>query len=201
MFSELPPPQKRFIKIWVALITVFFLLLAWLSVHIILLEKQTSAQNHVFRMGAATVEPGKTPPDTLPTNTDFTPVNIGIYLDGIENVSIKDLYWTATFYVWFRWKGDKSLDPGKTFQIIDAKMEKKELIDSYVGADGINYQNYKVIAKMTKFFNTTRVPLDDHMLNIYIEDASSDVSRLPYATALPGLLSSLATQESTSCCH
>ena len=180
MFSKLPLSQKRFIKIWVALITVIFLLLAWLSVQIVLQEKQTSAQNHVLRMGAATVEPGKTPPDPLPTTTDFTPVNIGIYLDGIENLSIKDSYWTATFYVWFRWKGDKSLDPGKTFQIIDAKMEKKELLDSYVGADGIYYQNYKVVAKMSKFFNTTRVPLDDHMLNIYIEDASSDASRLRY---------------------
>ena len=136
MFSQLHARHKRFIKIWVALITVIFLLLAWLSVHIILLEKQNSAQNHVLRMGATTVEPGKTPPDPLPANADFTPVNIGIYLDGIENVSIKDSYWTATFYVWFRWKGDKSLDPGKTFQIIDAKMEKKELLDNYAGADG-----------------------------------------------------------------
>lgn len=180
MFSELHPPQKRFIKIWVALIAVIFLVLGALSIHIVLQEKQTTGQNHLLRMGATTVESGKTPPDPLPANSDFTPVNIGIYLDGIENVSIKDSYWTATFYVWFRWKGDKSLDPGKTFQLIDAKMEKKELMDSYAGADGTHYQNYKVIAKMTKFFNTTRVPLDDHMLNIYIEDASSDVSRLRY---------------------
>jgi hypothetical protein len=180
MFSALPPEQKRFIKIWVSVITVIFLFLGWLSVNIVLQEKQTSAKNHQLRMDVAAVEPGKTPPDPLPANTDFTPVNIGIYLDGIENVSIKDSYWTATFYVWFRWKGDKTLDPGKTFQIVDAKIEKKELMDNYVGADGTRYQNYKVMAKMTKFFNTTRVPLDDHMLNIYIEDASSDVSRLRY---------------------
>ncbi|CAN5120449.1 hypothetical protein BH11PSE11_BH11PSE11_23950 [soil metagenome] len=180
MFSQLPFQQKRFIKIWVAAITVIFLLLGWLSINIILQEKQTSAQNHRLRMDVAAVEPGKTPPDPLPANTDFTPVHVGIYLDGIENVSIKDSYWTATFYVWFRWKGDKSLDPGKSFQLIDAKIEKKELLDNYVGADGTNYQNYKVNAKMTKFFNTTRVPLDDHMLNIYLEDATNDVSRLRY---------------------
>lgn len=180
MFSELYVGHRRFIKIWLALIAVIFLLLGWLAVHIILVEKQSSVQSHLLRMGATTVEPGKTQPDPLPANADFTPVNIGIYLDGIENVSIKDSYWTATFYVWFRWKGDKSLEPGRTFQIIDAKMEKKELLETYVGADGINYQNYKVVARMTKFFNTTRVPLDDHMLNIYIEDASSNVSRLRY---------------------
>ncbi|MDB5966546.1 MAG: hypothetical protein JWQ72_3046 [Polaromonas sp.] len=180
MFSELPLQQKRFIKTWVAVIAVIFLLLGWLSVYIISQEKQSSAINHVLRMDAAAVEPGKTPPDPLPTGTDFTPVNIGIYLDGIETVSVKDSFWTATFYVWFRWKGDKSLDPGKTFQLVDAKVEKKELLDNYVGADGMNYQNYKVVAKMTKFFNTTRVPLDDHMLNIYVEDGTNDVSRLRY---------------------
>src|SRR4051812_10340188 len=113
MFSELPSQQKRFIKIWVALIAVIFLLLGWLSLYIVSQEKQSSAQNHRLRMDVAAVEPGKTPPDPLPPNTDFTPVNVGIYLDGIENVSIKDSYWTATFYVWFRWQGNKSLDPGK----------------------------------------------------------------------------------------
>lgn len=180
MFSELTPQQRRFIKVWVAVIAVLFLLLAWVSIAIIEQEKMASAQNHILRMSAASVEPGKTPPDPLPGNTDFTPVNVGIYLDGIENVSIKDSFWTATFYVWFRWKGDKSLDPGKTFQLVDAKIEKKDMLDNYVGADGTNYQNYKVVAKMSKFFNTTRVPLDDHMLNIYIEDGVNDVSRLRY---------------------
>ena len=33
---------------------------------------------------------------------------------------------------------------------------------------------------MTKFFNTTRVPLDDHMLNIYVEDTARDASVLRY---------------------
>jgi hypothetical protein len=33
---------------------------------------------------------------------------------------------------------------------------------------------------MTKFFNTARVPLDGHMLNIYIEETRLDASRLRY---------------------
>ena len=180
MSSELSPQRRRFIKVWVAAIAVVFMLLAWLSLTIITQEKQASAKSHLLRMDPSAVEPGKTPPDPLPASTDFTPVHVGIYLDGIETVSIRDSFWTATFYVWFRWKGDKALDPGKTFQLVDAKIEKKELLDNYVGPDGTNYQNYKVAAKMTKFFNTTRVPLDDHMLNIYVEDGTHDISRLRY---------------------
>ena len=180
MFSELPQHRKLLLKIWVVAVAVTYLALGVLAVFTIESEKRTANRNHQLRMDANSVEPGRTPPDPLPANGDFTSVNVGVYLDGIDNFSIKDSYWTATFYVWFRWKGDKSLDPGKAFQLVDAKIEKKELQDSYSGADGVNYQCYKVVAKMTKFFNTTRVPLDDHMLNIYIEDSARDVTQLRY---------------------
>jgi len=57
---------------------------------------------------------------------------------------------------------------------------KKDLQDSYSSPDGTHYQVYKVVAKVTKFFNTTRVPLDDHMLNIYIEDSEHEVNKMRY---------------------
>jgi hypothetical protein len=180
MSSELSADKKAFLRYWVIAIAVAYLLLGVLAVYIVQHEKQASNKNHALRMDTSAIEPGKTPPDPLPSNTDFKTVHVGIYLDGIDNFSIKDSYWTATFYLWFRWKGDKSLDPGKNFQLVDARIEKKELQDSYSGGDGTNYQAYKVVAKITKFFNTTRVPLDDHMLNIYVEDAARDASQLRY---------------------
>jgi len=180
MAAELPQQRKTLIRIWIIIIAVAYLALGVSALSVVESEKQASNRGHALRMDPNAVEPGKTPPDPMPKNADFTNVNIGIYLDGIENFSIKDSYWSATFYVWFRWKGDKALDPGKNFQLVDAKIEKKELQDSYTGTDGTNYQAYKVVAKMTKFFNTTRVPLDDHMLNIYVEDAVNDVGRLRY---------------------
>lgn len=180
MPSNLSPQRKAFIKGWIVAITLIYLAIGVLAVSIVETEKQTASRNHVLRMDPNAVEPGKTPPDPLPASADFTNVHVGIYLDGIENFSIKDSYWTATFYVWFRWNGNKALDPGKGFQLVDAKIEKKELEDSYSGEDGTHYQCFKVAAKMTKFFNATRVPLDDHMLNIYIEDAARDASQLRY---------------------
>jgi hypothetical protein len=178
--SDLAPQRKTFLKVWVAFIASTYLAIGLFSIAVIDDEKHAADRNHKLRMEASAVEPGKTRPEPLPANTDFTSVNIGIYLDGIDNFSVKDSYWSATFYVWFRWKGNPALDPGKTFQLVDAKIEKKELLESHFGADGVNYQNYKVVAKMTKFFNTTRVPLDDHMLNIYVEDAVRDASAMRY---------------------
>jgi len=180
MSVDLSPEKKSFLRYWALGISITYILIALLVIYIVQGEKDIANRNHALRMNPNAVEPGKTPPDPLPSNTDFIPVNIGIYLDGIENFSIKDSYWTPTFYIWFRWKGDKSLNPGKSFRLVDGKIEKKDLQDSYSGPDGTNYELYKVVARVTKFFNTTRVPLDDHMLNIYIEDSANDVVHMRY---------------------
>lgn len=172
--------KEKFLKFWKLGICSLFLLIGVVVLQIIQGEKNNSNINHALRMDPNAVEPGKTAPDPMPANTDFVPVHVGIYLDGIENLSIKDSFWSPTFYIWFRWKGDASLSPGKHFRLVDGKIEKKDLQDSYVGSDGTHYEVYKVTAKITKFFNTTRVPLDDHMLNIYIEDSANDVGRMRY---------------------
>ncbi len=180
MSVELSQEKMSFLRYWAIGISITYILIAVLVLYIVQGEKNIANRNHALRMNPSAVEPGKTPPEPLPANADFKPVNIGIYLDGIENFSIKDSYWTPVFYIWFRWKGDKSLNPGKYFRLVDGKIEKKELQDSYFGADGTNYEVYKVVARVTKFFNTTRVPLDDHMLNIYIEDSTNDVTHMRY---------------------
>lgn len=177
--TELPLHRKTFLKYWVIGIAVSYLLIGLLVVLIVQGEKDISKRNHELRMSETGVEPGKTPPDPFSNNANYTPVNIGIYLDGVDNLSIKDSHWSPTFYIWFRWNGEKSLDPGKHFQLVDAKIDKKELQDSFSNGS-LHYQVYKVVAKNTKFFNTTRAPLDDHMLNIYVEDSVNDASKLRY---------------------
>ena len=180
MPQRLAPEKKALLKQWAIGISIIYLLIATLVIYIVQGEKDIANRNHALRMNPEAVEPGKTAPDPLPTNADFKPVNIGIYLDGIENVSILESYWTPTFYIWFRWKGDKSLNPGKYFRIVDGKIEKQDLQEGYVAPDGTNYELYKVVARVSKFFNTTRVPLDDHMLNIYVEDSANDVKHMRY---------------------
>jgi hypothetical protein len=179
---QLPPERQTFLKFWKVGISVIYVLLSFLVIYIVQTEKDNANRNHTLRMSANAVEPGKTPPDPLPDNQDFIPVNVGIYLDGIEAFSIKDSYWIPHFYIWFRWKGGDTVEPGKNFRLVDGKIEKKDLQTSFVSPDGTRYELYKVVARVTKFFNTTRVPLDDHMLNIYIEDSSSDVTKMRYVS-------------------
>jgi hypothetical protein len=143
-------------------------------------NRALSNAKHIARMSPTAAEPGRTPPDPLPQSGDFVTVKIGTYIDDIENVSIKDSSWAANFYVWFSWKGDPKLDPGAKLVVVDGAIAKKELLEDYHGADGTNYQRYKVTARMVKFFDTARVPIEDHMLNIYVEDGARDGSRLRF---------------------
>ena len=45
----------------------------------------------------------------------------------------------------------------------------------------MNYQRYRVSAKIVKFFDTARVPIENHMLNIYVEDGARDGTLLRFA--------------------
>lgn len=104
---------------------------------------------------------------------------MGIYVDRIIEISTKATDWTVDFYIWFRWQGDK-IDPGETFQVIDGEILSKTKVDDVV-VDGEHYVLYRVIARITKFFNIVRYPLDNHLLMIRIEDGDHPWNVLRYS--------------------
>lgn len=172
--------KRLFLLSWGLILALIYLAIGYVSTAVVGGERIRADASHRARMTPGIVEPGLTPPDPVPATGDFIPVTIGLYLDGIETLSIRDSFWTPTFYVWFRWQGDRDLAPGANFRISDARIDRRELIEEYHGPDNTHYQRYRVTARVTKFFNTTRVPRDDHMLNIYIEDGRLDATRLRY---------------------
>lgn len=172
MFSGLSIPQQKKIILFILSISFIYLLVAVFS--LVIIQKDREPQN-------ATHQLQDTSSDLTQTN-EKEPVRVytGIYLDSIQNVSIKDSTWSAIFYVWFRWKSEKSLDIGKNFHLVDAEVEEKELQESFITPDGIHYECYKVNAKIIKFFNTKLLPLEGHTLNITIEDAILEIGKLVY---------------------
>ncbi len=92
--------------------------------------------------------------------------------------SVKDNKWIADFYIWFKWKGE-GINPGESFQVVYGEISsKEEQFDRVIGDE--HYQQYQVVAEITKFFNTSRFPCDDHLLMIAIEDSANDSSDLVY---------------------
>jgi hypothetical protein len=172
--------HRVLLLLWIILIQAVF---AGFGVHAYALlhgAKVTQAALHHARMTPGMAEPGAPPPEPIPATGSFVPVTIGISLEDIEAMSVHDSYWTTTFYIWFRWQGDRELSPGQHFQIVGGHMERREVVDEYYGSDGMNYQQYRVLARIGHGFDATLVPLDRQMLTIDVEDLRADASALRY---------------------
>lgn len=180
MWNDLCPQKKRFAAGSAAALLIIYALFIFASASNLFQNKAKAARNHAIRMNASAVEHGHTAPESLPASGDFTTVKVGSYVDNIDNFSIRDSSWSANFYVWFVWTGAKTLDPGGKMVIVDGTINKKELLEEYHDEKDTHYQKYRVAAKFLKFFDTSRVPIESHMLNIYIEDGSRDGSKLRY---------------------
>lgn len=135
--------------------------------------KTSSASSHADRMDASVTSVDY-------TEGDYTEVAVGMYIDALRNISIADSSFEAVFYLWFTWEGDPAFSPGDSFQMVGGFIDDKELVSEHYNEDGTNYQRYKVTATFDKYYDLTRVSLEDHMLNIYIEDTTRDSSRLRY---------------------
>jgi hypothetical protein len=101
-----------------------------------------------------------------------TEVAVGIYVNQIYNVSLKDNRFTADFYIWFRYEGD-NIKPVETMEVVNGKIDSKTGVMTKK-INGINYSICRVVATINKFWDVSRYPLDKHTLQIEIEDSIND---------------------------
>jgi hypothetical protein len=106
-------------------------------------------------------------------------VHVGGYVMHIHEINIKDNYFIADFYLWFRWSGDE-LKPYKTFTLVDAREELKSDPDVTRLPDGSNYAYVRIVAKVTKFWDLRGYPLDSHDLDINVEEEANEETSLHY---------------------
>ena len=189
-WNDLESGKKKYVLSIAAIVVFVYAICLWATATTLLNNKTDAVHHHLARMNSTANEPGHTPAEVLPSDGTFTTVKVGTYVDDIDTFSIKDSSWSANFYVWFSWTGPKELDPGGKIVVVDGAITKKDLLESYSSADGINYQKYRVSAKVLKYFDTVRVPIESHMLNIYIEDGSRDASKLRFVADTTSNISS-----------
>uniref|UniRef100_UPI00036CC596 hypothetical protein n=1 Tax=Herbaspirillum lusitanum TaxID=213312 RepID=UPI00036CC596 len=179
-WRELAPEKKKFVIGIAVAVAVVYLICILFSVNVLRNNRVTAELNHQARMSSLGKEQGDSSSALAAAASNVPTVSVGTYVDGIDTFSIKDSSWSATFYVWFCWTGEKSLDPGAKLVVVDGNIIKKEVLEEYHNDDGTHYQRLRVSAKFLKFFDTMRVPLEDHMLNIYLEDGARDSTKLRY---------------------
>lgn len=160
--------QRVWLWAWAILIVAVYLTAGLLLVQSLRANRKSSAARHAARIDPTADDAGVTTADrTLPADAKPTEVLVGIYVDRILELSVKQVGWTVEFYLWFRWRG---LEP-KSFEgflIVDGTADSSELeVDETI--NGERYQRFRVVAKITKFFDVSRFPCDDHLLTIGIE--------------------------------
>jgi hypothetical protein len=183
--STLPRWGRKFLWTSALLLTAIFAALGLHTVGTVRQLRAEALERHVARMDPKGVEKGRTAAeDELPPGAKPRQVKVGIYLDGIASISLLDSEWSPVFYIWFRWQGD-DIDPGESFNIVEGEIENKTLLSKKV-ENGERYALYLVQAKVTKFFNTSRFPVDDHLLTLAIEDGSLTWEQLEYVADAEG---------------
>ena len=105
-------------------------------------------------------------------------VYVGMYVNRIYDVSLRENKFSADFCLWFRWK-NKDLDPIKSFEVVGG--EKTFQSEPYRSKDGdVNYAFSRVTAVMTQHWDVSAFPFDDHVLTVQIEDGESEIGTLVY---------------------
>ncbi len=175
------PLTVREERIWfrastLAIVAIFVVgggLLAW-SQHA---AKTEDRLHQRLLMDPAAQDPGVTSAEPAPV-AEATPVTVGVYVERIPSLSIKETSWKAVFDLWFRWEGDL-LNPGEDFVLMDGTIDAKEkLVESQEGAE--HYVRYRVSATFTKSFRITRFPIDEHLLTLALESGDKRRSEMVF---------------------
>jgi len=167
---------------WCAALLVLYVAAGAVMTDVLHDEKDAAVARHEARLDESKVEVGRTTAETRVVDIGREPenakVSTGIYVDRIFDVDLRHTHWKVDFYIWFSWSGP-NVHPGAQFQIINGEILTKNLEVKTTIGDG-HYELYRVTAKITKFFNISRYPRDDHLMTIRVEDSSRQFFDLTY---------------------
>ncbi len=115
-----------------------------------------------------------------PAAAEPVKVSVGVFVNQIYDMSLKDNQYSVDFWIWFRYK-DKSINPVESFEVIGGRMDSKSANETvFDEASGEYYASARVNATITKFWNIMRYPLDNHVLDIIVEDNANDTDSIVY---------------------
>jgi hypothetical protein len=123
------------------------------------------------------------PPSALaaePDSPEPVQVAVGIYLNQVRELSLRDSQFVVDFWIWFRWKKDavvegEVLDPLKAYEISGGDIESRsnEFREDLVGTEW-SYATERVVARVVQVLDVSQFPQDRHRLVIAIEDGAHE---------------------------
>lgn len=172
-----------FVAVWAAVTAFSFATTGYLLASTTHHARTTYAASIATQIDAfaRNAQPGSQTSNPNLTRNNIPPpadVSVGIYLQGIPEVSIQNSRWTADFDIWFNWTGD-GVNPIDKFQVVEgtiALKDKKVDVTRAIGGKKQHYVLYHVQAQIQRSFDIAAYPFGGDLMFITIEvpDKSSD---------------------------
>jgi hypothetical protein len=102
-------------------------------------------------------------------------VAVGIYLNQVRELSLRDSQFVADFWIWFRWKKGEAVDPLASFEIVGGDIESRanEFREDLPGGEW-SYATERIVARVVQVLDISQFPQDRHRLVIAIEDGEHE---------------------------
>ena len=105
-------------------------------------------------------------------------VHVGIYITSIHDIDFKQKEFTATFWLWLKYKNPK-LDFTNNLEVPNAKTVEKTFstIDT---SGGTIFQQMKLQCVLKDSWKISNFPFDEQKLRIYLENSQFDASNMVF---------------------
>jgi hypothetical protein len=109
-------------------------------------------------------------------------VAVGIYLNQVRELSLRDSQFVVDFWIWFRWKKGATvegevLDPLTAYEVSGGDIESRanEFREDLAGTEW-TYATERVVARVVQVLDVSQFPQDRHRLVIPIEDGEHEAA-------------------------
>jgi hypothetical protein len=107
-------------------------------------------------------------------------VLVGLHINDLRSMSFKNDSFVVDATLWFRWK-DKSLNPHKSFKLLDAKIDAKKITtDIYLEDKEVRYAVVELVATVSKKWEISNFPFEKQVLQLSIEEEELEFDKILY---------------------
>lgn len=169
----------------IALLSLFsILILSLFGYQIFSLMTEGKAEDQIENPDAYASLKNESLKDISDRHLNPAEIRVGIYLERIEDVNIKDEKWTADFTIWFIGHNESDNQYGRHFSIINGHVDKDNIECVKYPTKRSYSCYYKWEVKKAEFmgkFDTCLYPSDTQYLTITIENPYANIRQMMYS--------------------
>ena len=163
-FKNLDREQKKQMITMFSSLTLIFVIVLVYFCSVLFVENYTSNERWYSHLKDSPEQAAR----AAKLAKDAQQVEVGIYIENLRSLDMKNSEYRAGMMVWFKWKGDPELDPANNFRVYKGYENKKTVITE-IHDDDINYQLVGMDVTVSKNYHTKLFPLESHQLRLYVE--------------------------------